>query len=856
MLKFRNTLVILSMLLLMMSIFSCGRSKAPGPNILPFIEITSYEGADSLAIVGDSLIFQQKIYWNAYDEDGIVESYAFRIVNEAGDYISTPGYGFIDEDTGWVYHYQPGADESIPMNHLDARLTFWTKQVFAEINFPANVDGVSENVVSIFEVKCRDNRNGESMIARKIFNSYSIDPRVSVLSTKGSIDGKTIGTGVVLDFIGVDSNNGASDVPDYFDFMLIKGLRNEYGEIIPVETGGYDTTWISTKDLDNPSQFMLTQSTYPALIPNAEDPRDSTYLTAKVTNIAGVVSDPVTISFYAKEGFYPGSLIYNGESQPGNDVWVLGNNHFTYQRDNSISKIIEFEDFADGPHFSTPFWIDKDGNFAAIGSDDFKIYMHWGWHGEFGNQQESGTSTTDNPLDKRVGDVKDEQTSEPYFAEIQYFDIRVDGEPWNYPPLPAVGENLQTDDNGKEWLRIPITHSVSQNGIVTDMDAGFHIFEVRAVDIQNIGDETPARMSFKIIDKVPKDEKDGILILDDDSHHSLFAPDQTIDEFYDYIFSDYSGTVDVLDREELKSSVWDPELHFGRDVFSPTDLEKYKLIIFHSDYLTVPSNLQNEFEVLTEYLRGGGNLLICGGSAFINSLGSIEDDYASDILRQYFGISNDNGDIMQQVTKGGTSASFLNLQYFVKANAENSFSQDMDLWIYYDLNENGAYDYHYDDWNGNGRWDEIVDEPYEDLNDNDEYDEGEPFTDWNENAQWDENISEAFEDLNDNGIYDDAEPRIFNDLVFSDQALGPVVYFDENLLPPEVEVIYSFGCKEPGDGPDDPSQVEYDALTGQPVAIRRMTDFNSCYFFGFPFSYMEKEQAKTVVNQIISEMDN
>jgi len=157
------SIILLSVLLI---INACGRKGELNPNIKPRVEITSYAGVDSLNEISDTTFFQQKIYWTGYDEDGVVDAYAFRILDENGNPISTPGYEYIDAD-GWVYHYQPGADETIPMDDPNAKITIWTDQVYAEINFPANINGELANVVSAFEVKCVDNRGMESDISRK-----------------------------------------------------------------------------------------------------------------------------------------------------------------------------------------------------------------------------------------------------------------------------------------------------------------------------------------------------------------------------------------------------------------------------------------------------------------------------------------------------------------------------------------------------------------------------------------------------------------------------------------------------------------------------------------------------------------
>ena len=85
MFKFRNTAIIVIVLLVLFLIFSaCGRKGSLETNIKPTINITSYEGVEEPALI-DSIqpaSFQQKIYWEASDEDGVVEKYAFRVVDK------------------------------------------------------------------------------------------------------------------------------------------------------------------------------------------------------------------------------------------------------------------------------------------------------------------------------------------------------------------------------------------------------------------------------------------------------------------------------------------------------------------------------------------------------------------------------------------------------------------------------------------------------------------------------------------------------------------------------------------------------------------------------------------------------
>ncbi|RLC56937.1 MAG: hypothetical protein DRH89_04600, partial [Candidatus Cloacimonadota bacterium] len=64
-------------------------------NLQPYITITNYFGVESDTLITESLLYQQTIQWSGTDEDGVVEGYAFRVLNEDGDPIATPGYDAI-----------------------------------------------------------------------------------------------------------------------------------------------------------------------------------------------------------------------------------------------------------------------------------------------------------------------------------------------------------------------------------------------------------------------------------------------------------------------------------------------------------------------------------------------------------------------------------------------------------------------------------------------------------------------------------------------------------------------------------------------------------------------------------------
>lgn len=814
MFKVRKALILTTaVLLLVLAITACGRRNELNPNTRPTIHITSYEGVvDSTGIgANDPALFQQKIYWEANDVDGVVDKYAYRVVDKDGNpYINgTPGHDVVDED-GWVFHYNDGADETIPL-YLSTQKSIWTNEVYSVINFPANIEGESAVVVSRFDVQCKDN-SGELSIAvdnngietgedydSKYFSVYSLEPGINISSTKGDINGEEIGQGIVFQFTILDDDPYVGPVPDCFKFRLEK--RDLLGRVISEDEGGYPAgIEYTTKNLPNINKYLVTQFTDPMLRLNTYSsgvPQDSTYLIARSVDLAGIESEENEIGFAVKEGFYPGTIVYDGRDAPtSNNIFALGDNHFTTYIAGQIPSIIPSVLTAEGTHFSTPFWIDKDGYYSVIGSNNLNIYMKWGYNGEYGLKTENGVAINNNPNASKIAAVLDEVTNKAYFSEIVFYDLRLDGEPYYYAPLPASDYNIIDPETGKEWLRIPVSSSIAGSATFTGLDFGMHKFEVRAIDLQGVADATPDEFIFKIIEPTPKAEKSGILIIDDEKNHNATAPTDLLDSIYLSFLEDYDGEVTVLTRDDMHTNNYN--LHFSTNIFSPTDLQQYKLVIYHSDSPKVPNNFTTEYDAINLYLAGGGNLVFSGCSTLKTIVMVNSKANGFPLITRYFGLPVGEDDALLYPTRpDGTDAAqdaFLKLNYFVKAVKEESMPVDMDLLL----------------------------------------------------PSFNENVNQIF-------ISTDPDT---GDLVYApNNAYGPLSYFNEDLLLEGTEVVFRFGCKEAGDGLFDPTLDEYNKYSGQPVAIRKVTENNSCYMFGFPLSYMNPEQVKDVLNHIISEIE-
>ncbi|HRZ77400.1 MAG TPA: DUF1846 family protein, partial [Bacteroidales bacterium] len=122
------------MTLALLVLTGCGKFGEKFENKEPDIAITSYEGFDDselLAPFADTeFIFQQRIFWNAWDEDGLITGFAYRVKDQNGNPIATPGNHYVDMTgdvtpqnvidrfgVGWVLHYKTNADQNLPLDH-------------------------------------------------------------------------------------------------------------------------------------------------------------------------------------------------------------------------------------------------------------------------------------------------------------------------------------------------------------------------------------------------------------------------------------------------------------------------------------------------------------------------------------------------------------------------------------------------------------------------------------------------------------------------------------------------------------------------------------------------------------------
>jgi len=798
----------LMMLSVMLIVTGCGKSGTRFGNIAPEIQITSFEGWDSTYVAAgyDTTLvysFHQRIYWHAWDKDGIVTGYAFRVLDDNGVPIATPGYESIasagdnlipqnlldlDPRGGWIIHYVPGEDETNSLDSPETKRTIWTAQKYAEINFPASdAAGNPLQRASRFEVVAIDNRGAiSSNLAWRNFATTSIRPNCALSTTKGNPDNKTVGAGLKLSFSMGGGDPALPVIPFKYDFQIMK--TDLAGNVI---TPPESLVWIDTKtqtveegELLQINQFLLNLNSTPRLSYDFDANGNAitkTRVIARVTDRSGVVSipDPYSVmTFQVKNGYSPKTLIY------GTKTYAMGDNHYDEWGDSTTPEVLPVQITQGSPRWASPLFKDLENKYTAVYSPNLKLWVRWGWYGEFVDSQTPDSYNKDYPYGKKVDVVLDRnsETDVNYFSEITYFWVRYDNDAYDFPPYA----HLRTQDaNGKWWLRIPVNSVIKQSILLTgfpippESGIGEHVFEVACEDLQGVVDPVPAEYRFYLHKLIPPSARNGVLVVDDDFPNSSYSPQAFVHAFYDSLFADYSGTVRLIDQSASDGSfVGDTYSDRRYRQLAVSDLQKYKLVIYHNDNSNhagqkdTPAPSQEGFvnvaDALSMYMKLGGNLVVSHTSRLNQALTENPSTGQLRTIKSFMGIPDEAGSILALGT------SIINNAFFYKAVANETGFNDVAL-----------------------------------------------------------NVTTNF-----------------NTAVNSRKGMGAISYFPEA----SGDVIYKLGCK-PVDFPTSPPTADQFAqYNNQTVGIRNTNPTGGkAYTFGFPLSYMVYNDAKTMMNKIRSE---
>ncbi len=813
--------IILILAVAALIVTGCGKSGSRFENQLPTISITSFEGwtYDSVPANIDTTTyeytFKQKVFWHANDPDGIITGYAFRVLDENRQPIATPGYdviatgddGLIPDDMlsnlgeGWVIHYLPSADQSLALDDPTADRTIWSNQKYAEINLPAADDnGNPTPIVSYFEVVAMDNRGAVTPIpAWRKFRARSVRPVCIISTSKGDPNGGDVGSGITLRFLmkyPEDSDLLVSAIPYRFEFKMMK-IDDATGDVI----AGTETDWYSTEDQERITEYPLTKKTEPALEDDYIDDVStrSTRIITRVVDLAGVYSDyplPASseatpaweLTFKVKPGFHPMTQTYSDK------LLALGRNHFEDRHDDTTPEDLPFSIENGEQLFAAPLFRDMNGRNAVVHSENLKVYVRWGWWGEYGKEESTGTVSypLDSPYEKKVDVVLSEPDPETgyaggenYYGEVTHFDVRYDGEPYNFPPF---AESIQTDDDGTQWLRLPLYSPLRQSIVLTgeQIAPGDHKFEVRCVDTQDVVSQYPAVFEFTVLPYVAPSERSKVLIIDDDVHSANNSPEDIVNAKYEHMTSSL-GEVDFVkyggipgnDDDDEENLVTYADVRDRNLAFS--DLQNYKLVIYHADNPLSGGTIEDEIDGLSLYLRKGGNLVISHTSQFASK--------STDIVTK----------------RGYTLMDLFGLPYNLTMTA-GSPNPSQGAFFHGALSSTGYPDLHLA---------------------------------YSNNPDGDGTAS-------------------FNLLVENFHGFSSVAYHREdgngvpNIL---ADPIYTYKPKPTDYSPFPPTQAQFDLLNGKVIGTRQV-NFNGsrAYIFSFPLSYMQDDDAKALIDMIWSEL--
>ncbi len=236
------------------------------------------------------------------------------------------------------------------------------------------------------------------------------------------------------------------------------------------------------------------------------------------------------------------------------------------------------------------------------------------------------------------------------------------------------------------------------------------------------------------------------------------------------MLSGYAGTKTFI-RRSRTGNPGNTNEDYRKRHLATSDLQKYKLVIYHSDNPQESGNITNENDGLNLYLRSGGNFILSSTSKLASNL-------------QSFVIATQR-----------TLVNYMGIQY-VNPPA-NSMSDALQTRAFFQK--------------------ALGQSPFSDI---------------------------ALQ-------YDEANEPAFNALVDSKQGLSTISYFPN--LSANAEVIYRMGIKPTTYPVSPPTQAEFDLYNNRPIGLKTVTGNSKCYVFGFPLSYMLTSDAKTMMNQILSE---
>ena len=809
----KRTCVLAFLLLILVAFTGCGTKGELFDTPKPTIRITSYTGVDPVDGEDPELAaFQQTIYWAAESERGTIKGIAYRVLDKDGNPISTPGNVYIDEygdvtpntlqeqlGVGWVLHYLDGANKSIPLDDPRSERTIWSDQVYATINFPANINGVLAEVPSSFEVVAVDNRGQISDPARRKFLSKSIEPSLQITSSAGSLNDNEIGRGLRVLYLKNDAI--LDDVivvsPWYFEYQLLEvklprdvvidghsdlsaerieelGLWDKF--LVPENIIGEPSVWFTTNGQAKINETILTTNTNPALPINVSNNvrSSATVISATVVDMAGVRSKASHVLFYVSDRYSPKVLFYPSHTYTYNEQY-----HYFLDQDNLNNDTPPSFYTAQGLRFSgtltsTPIF-DETGDFssfewAVVGNAQTRFWFRWGYYGEF---------DSDDPNDVWRGIVKDATNGTNYYSEVSYFHIQLNGKPYPFGPLQLPG--MQPDP---DWLRIPANHEISQrlsfNGLTSTNGingSDTHEFTVMIEDLQSVKSE-PVTFKFRVMEPTTFAQREGILYI---CNHTQLVTG--LFDFYRDVFPP-GIPVTYVNRERLKANYDLSEfrqynIRINQQTFPYSLLQQYKYVFYTVDsgHTSASSEISKDYDAFILYMRNEGQTFLIGNADTATQVGKFPALRHPRFLQEFFGFPDNSADV-QPLETG--ILPYNNKYYFVGADPNTNIS-------------------------------------------------GLPVL----NAEIENN------------------PDRFRDIYVERGGLGNIAYF--NRLGVDATPLYFLRSKDVkvGDEWSPQSEDERNLYHGKVVAFRKNSGIATGYTFSFPLFHMKKDEVRVLLAELL-----
>ncbi len=474
-------------------------------------------------------------------------------------------------------------------------------------------------------------------------------PTTFVNTTQGNIDSCRTGSAIHFNFL-------AYPFAAYFKYRLVYYERIGTDSLIVQwnEDAILDSTeWNSTEEYIIADEVLL-MAEYPDGNPygkpylRVNEFDEVTQLQVKAVNYTGIEDSTYAKMTFFVRGYFtpetcpfmiswsdtlPWSFSYGLDTLP--HIYILG--EYTYLTYLSNPEEIPFEVVSGEYHYANQFYMDINEDLSAIWSDDIEIYMKWSYLGEYeynpgiGVQYAGNTYSYDENLDQYFR----------YYCDIEFMDIQLDGCAENIPPIGTV---IMDSISGEEWMRVPI--SVEQACTLINLPSGSHIFKVRAVDYQGAVDPIPESLEFTLHERIEAEGKTGILVVDDTYPTYIFALEDSVDIFYDNLLDDFPEEVITFDLNEesfqfINELNKDIRLLSNAPYFAPSDIQQYKLIIWHSNNpkhffcFTNEVHLIQHYDLLSFYLDSGGNLVFSGCARILDP-----DNTQTNFLQDYAGFSD------------------------------------------------------------------------------------------------------------------------------------------------------------------------------------------------------------------------